>query len=268
MTISPKDGSGGPSGPLDCGADTELFVKTANDFIPATLRIDAGGTIYLCSADDSGLFIKRVIEVSEKEPPEIAALLKGKSLAGLYTKGGFNADWVHCLTLGLESCRGALKDAFMLIVDGQNGDTKAQFLAQIRKETGTRGEKTVLLVDDNLMMLELMAAVLQKDAGELKVLTATDGKEGLEILYGGKVDLLVLNLTMPIMNGYQVLKVMGENEQFRKIPVILSTGIRYVYSDYQGVPDPFAGMKVEWDLRPFYSSKDFVQRIRRLLRAA
>jgi len=33
------DGSGGPSGPVNCGADKELFVEKANGFIPATLRL-------------------------------------------------------------------------------------------------------------------------------------------------------------------------------------------------------------------------------------
>ncbi|MDO8803688.1 MAG: response regulator [Elusimicrobiota bacterium] len=264
MTELRKDGFGARPGPLDCGEDKDLFIKAANDFIPATLSIDRDGTIYICSVDGGGLFIKRVAKVSCSEPREIADLLKGKSLAGNYKKGSFNRDWVYRINLGLENCRGSLKDSLSIMSAHSLAEIKAQYRAQRSKEAGLREPKTVLVVDDDPNMGLLMSAIFKRDAEELTALLAYDGEEGLAVLFRENVDLLVLNLRMPGMDGYKVLEVMAKDPELRKIPVLMATGTPFLQSAYIGSPDPFGGMYVEWQELPF-KPEAMLKRIRRML---
>lgn len=260
-----KDGSDIFPGSLDCGEDKELFVKRADKFVPAALKIDLRGTIYRCSVDNAGLFIKRVETVSPCEPWEIAGFLRGKYLTARYARGGFNRDWVDTLIRGLEPCQGPLKDVFMLMSNGDLKEVKAKILERNQKEVGLREEKTVLIVDDDRDVIHLISVVLQQEAFEIKVLSAANGRAGLEALQREKVDLLVLNLKMPEMDGYQVLELMGKNEELRKIPVIMLTATPYNMSAYHGKPDPFAGMYVNWVETPFFDPRMLVKRIRGML---
>ena len=80
--------------------------------------------------------------------------------------------------------------------------------------------KTVLVVDDNTMLLDSISAMLQM-LGWL-VTKASNGMEGLHALDRATYDLVILDLLMPDLNGYEVLERMREagNES----PVILSSG--------------------------------------------
>ena len=99
------------------------------------------------------------------------------------------------------------------------------------------------------------------------MLLAYDGVEGLAVLFNEEVDLLVLNLMMPRMGGYQVLEIMAKDTELRKIPVLMSTGTSFSRSAYADVPDPFAGMYVEWQERPF-NPEAMLKRIRSMLMEA
>lgn len=61
--------------------------------------------------------------------------------------------------------------------------------------------KTVLVVDDDEDLLALVALVLEGEG--YKVQTATDGREGLEIIERGMPDLVLLDMKMPVMNGWE-----------------------------------------------------------------
>ncbi|MGB0895061.1 MAG: response regulator [Parashewanella sp.] len=63
----------------------------------------------------------------------------------------------------------------------------------------------VLICDDSAMARKQMARVLPKD-WEVNVTYATNGMEGLEAIKAGKGEVVFLDLTMPVMDGYQVLK--------------------------------------------------------------
>ena len=252
-------------GALDCGDDKELFVKRANKFVPATLKIDFKGTIYRCHVDNAGHFIKRIETVSPCEPWDMGDFLRDKYLTARYGRGRFYREWVDSLSWGLENCDGPLKDAFVLL---RNGGTLPEIRARIRalhtKETGLREGKTVLVVDDERDTVHLIGVLLNRYSPEIKVLTGLNGREGLDVLLKEKVDLLVLNLMMPEMDGYQVLKEMQKDKGLRKIPVLVSTGTPFRMSGFVNTSDPFSGMYVEWQELPF-DPKKIVKRIRRML---
>ena len=84
--------------------------------------------------------------------------------------------------------------------------------------------RTFLVVDDEPDTLDLHARIVQSQASANRVLKATNGLEALDILQKDTVDLVLLDLQMPGMDGFSVLESMRENDSTREIPVIVVTG--------------------------------------------
>lgn len=78
---------------------------------------------------------------------------------------------------------------------------------------------TVLVVDDEFGIAELFEAILT-DEGH-RVLTAVNGKHGLETLELEPVNLIFLDYMMPVMNGAAMLALVLAHPAFRRIPVIV-----------------------------------------------
>lgn len=81
--------------------------------------------------------------------------------------------------------------------------------------------KTILLIEDNLEMRENTAEILELD--NYKVLPAVNGKEGVEIAKSQKVDLIICDIMMPLLDGYGVLHLLSKNPETASIPFIFVT---------------------------------------------
>lgn len=79
-------------------------------------------------------------------------------------------------------------------------------------------EKTVLVVDDDKMNLRRTTLILEK---QYNVLLAESGREALDMLKNEKVDLILLDIAMPGMNGIETFERIKESGQ--EIPVIFLT---------------------------------------------
>jgi len=80
----------------------------------------------------------------------------------------------------------------------------------------------ILIVDDEATFIKL--AQLKLESSGYEVITAEDGKEGLKKAKSEKPDLIILDVVMPEMNGYQVCRLLKNDAQYKKIPIILFTG--------------------------------------------
>ncbi len=89
---------------------------------------------------------------------------------------------------------------------------------------------TILIVDDNQQNLELMQAYLE-DLG-CQILTATDGDEALEIVESSMPDLMLLDVMMPRVSGFQVCEKLKSQPSTRDIIVIMVTALNEV-GDYE-----------------------------------
>ena len=87
-----------------------------------------------------------------------------------------------------------------------------------------RPARTFLVVDDDPDTLEMYARIVQAHSSSNQVLRARNGREALEIMQRTAVDLVLLDLMMPEMDGFGVLQAMRERESMRDIPVIVVTG--------------------------------------------
>ena len=84
-------------------------------------------------------------------------------------------------------------------------------------------EKKILIVDDDLDFCEATKLILESKA--YKVSLAHDGKVGLEKVRAEEIDLVILDVMMPEMNGYDVCVVMKADPELSSIPVILLTAV-------------------------------------------
>ncbi len=82
--------------------------------------------------------------------------------------------------------------------------------------------KSVLLVDDDEFILYGLTRAIVGHGKDVEVLTASQGKEALEILGRRAVDLVVTDLKMPVMNGYEVVEHLNRN--LPAVPVFVMTG--------------------------------------------
>ena len=81
--------------------------------------------------------------------------------------------------------------------------------------------KRILIVEDNATSRELLRAVLEKQG--YHILEASDGEEALQQLKHSTPDLVLLDLQIPIRNGYDVLKAIRGDESLARLPVVALT---------------------------------------------
>jgi CheY-like chemotaxis protein len=84
-------------------------------------------------------------------------------------------------------------------------------------------QSTVLIVDDNPQNVELLQAFLE--SLPLKIVTAGDGVEALEKVQAHNPDLILLDIMMPRLSGFQVCRRVKENPKTRDIQVLMVTAL-------------------------------------------
>ncbi len=91
----------------------------------------------------------------------------------------------------------------------------------------------VLVVDDSITQRQLMSNALE-DIG-LTVLIATDGVEALEQIQSTQPDIVVLDIVMPRMNGYEVCRKIKSNPATQNVPVVICSSKTEEFDRYWGM---------------------------------
>ena len=86
-----------------------------------------------------------------------------------------------------------------------------------------REEKTVLIIEDEVDIRSFIARVLQLEG--YKVLEASDGTTGMEIIREHPISLVLLDLRLPGPDGWSILREIKRNPEFARIPVVVLTAI-------------------------------------------
>ncbi len=94
-------------------------------------------------------------------------------------------------------------------------------------------ESVILVVDDNEQNLELLQAYL--DELPCTILTATDGIDAMNIVEHEPVDLILLDVMMPRMSGFEVCKKLKTSPNTRSIPIIMVTALNELGDIERGV---------------------------------
>jgi len=82
---------------------------------------------------------------------------------------------------------------------------------------------SLLVVDDNEMNRDMLGRRLQRQG--YRVTMAVDGRQALDIMSQQPFDLVLLDIMLPVMNGYQVLEQMKADQKSSHIPVIITTAL-------------------------------------------
>jgi len=82
--------------------------------------------------------------------------------------------------------------------------------------------RTIMVVDDSATVRKLISSKLEKSGHD--VLCAVDGVEALEKIKGIVPDLILLDINMPRMDGYQVCKLIRTNEETKDVPIVMISG--------------------------------------------
>ena len=118
---------------------------------------------------------------------------------------------------------------------------------------------SVLLIEDDVQIQELVRYNLDKEG--YAVFTAFDGEQGLDLARGEKPDLIILDLTLPVIDGYDVCKILRAQKETATIPII-------ILSARDDVADKVIGLELGADdyiTKPF-SSRELFARIKARLR--
>ena len=84
--------------------------------------------------------------------------------------------------------------------------------------------RTVLLVDDQKSVRVVVRQVVEQWDPEARVIEASDGFEALELLQSDRPDILICDVHMPEMTGFEVLQTVREQPANWDMPVIMLTG--------------------------------------------
>ena len=116
----------------------------------------------------------------------------------------------------------------------------------------------VLVVDDVPTELEMICRILQ-EAG-MEVVRASDGEEAIARIQEKPPDLVILDVVMPRMNGFEVVRELRENEETKHLPVVFCTQKYTEIAKAWGIElgaDAYVSKPIE--------PKQFISLVRRLL---
>jgi two-component system alkaline phosphatase synthesis response regulator PhoP len=82
--------------------------------------------------------------------------------------------------------------------------------------------KKILVVDDEPHLVKLLKNRLEKNG--YSVIVAYEGQEALDKTYQENPDLIILDIMLPIIDGYHVCKTLRSDEKYKAIPIIMLTG--------------------------------------------
>ena len=85
------------------------------------------------------------------------------------------------------------------------------------------GKKNILLVEDDEFLAELYGTKLGLDGYDVAL--ASDGEKGLKMIKEKKPDLVLLDIILPKMDGFEVLKAVKADKLLKNIPIILLTNL-------------------------------------------
>jgi two-component system cell cycle response regulator DivK len=89
------------------------------------------------------------------------------------------------------------------------------------EDRGKDVPKKILVVDDNQDSRELVVKVLKNKGYE--IIEATDGEEAIEKAVGERPDLILLDISIPKLDGYEVTRRLKSREEFKDLPIVALT---------------------------------------------
>ncbi|HEV8659261.1 MAG TPA: response regulator, partial [Thermoanaerobaculia bacterium] len=112
---------------------------------------------------------------------------------------------------------------FLHRVEANLPEHKRQMLEQLHESDPVLAGRTALIVDDDMRNIYALTSLLERH--KMKVLYAESGGEGIEMLqkHAGNIDVVLMDVMMPEMDGYEAMRRIRSMEEFKNLPVIALT---------------------------------------------
>ena len=119
--------------------------------------------------------------------------------------------------------------------------------------------RSILVVDDSATVRKFVSVSLSMQGFD--VVTACDGMDALEKLPQRKYDLIVTDLNMPTMDGFELIRTLKENANYKELPVIILTSLSDQANKDEGarlgigsyVVKPFSLEKIQYEVAKYIS---------------
>lgn len=119
--------------------------------------------------------------------------------------------------------------------------------------------KTILFIEDESALQKTVGEILKQEGYE--VISALDGEVGLKLAQRKIPDLILLDLVLPKLHGFKVLKKLKENSETKNIPVIVLTNL-------EGIEDIDRAIELgaqSYLVKAQYELKELVEKIKKIL---
>jgi CheY-like chemotaxis protein len=235
---------------VDCASDREEALErlatTSYPIVIADLRLSEDGA---SSRTPEGL---EIIERVRRDHPDTRVLVLTACEEHLEAEARrCGADFflqkpqplAHVAEIVEKLCRGDTMH------EGAETQTRAHPRDPERSDASAAARKKVLLVDDSSTVLFIERALLSRS---YEVITASDGREGVQRALADKPDLILMDVMMPQMSGFEAVRTLRAAPETRHIPIIMVSTrgeLKSVESGYESgcndyVTKPFSGVEL------------------------
>ena len=119
--------------------------------------------------------------------------------------------------------------------------------------------KTILFIEDESALQKTFGEILKQEGYEM--ISALDGETGLRLAKSEKPDLILLDLILPKMHGFDVLKKIKEDKEIKHIPIIVLTNLE----DIKDVDRAIGLGATTYLVKAQYSLEEIVEKIKNAL---
>ncbi|HEV2482040.1 MAG TPA: response regulator [Puia sp.] len=110
---------------------------------------------------------------------------------------------------------------FLHVVGGEQEKVASAVMSRLGALDEVLKNRTVLIADDDVRNIFSLSKALEQH--KMKVLTAMDGKEALQVAEAGEVDLVLMDMMMPEMDGFEAITRIRRNPRLKHLPIIAVT---------------------------------------------
>jgi len=128
------------------------------------------------------------------------------------------------------------------------------------KEIETKTKTRMLIIEDDTFIMDMYRTKFEM--ADYEVLMAEDGNKGIKMIKENKPDIVILDVVMPQMDGFEVLKTIKKDSNLKDIPVILLTNL----GQKENIED---GLKLGADdyvIKAHFTPEEVVGKVEKVLR--
>lgn len=211
-----------------------LAIRPApRDDVSRLLPLHTEGIVLAISVTDTGIGIPQdkqglIFEAFQQADGTTSRKYGGTGL-GLSISRELAALLGGCITVESEVGKGSTFTLFIPSMSKERAEAEGE-AAAYAEEAGAAsagapnriGGRTVLIVDDDERNLYALSQTLIREG--LRVVTARNGRQGIDKLYEEPgIDLVLMDIMMPVMDGYAAIREIRANPEFRSLPIIAIT---------------------------------------------